>query len=126
MADGRDGLTPRIPDDLSTTGPWTRLGPLEPAPPVTRACIAPSDHTHFGPPFRYAEQPLVGPSLPQSMLRGRATVDTELRRLRYAIGLLFDHRLVDRRGAPLRLSLLRVDSSADLARFRSIVSGAHA
>jgi peptidoglycan/xylan/chitin deacetylase (PgdA/CDA1 family) len=54
-----------------------------------------------------------------------ATVDAELRRLRYTVGLLFDHRLADRRGAPLRLSRLRVDSSADLGRFRSIVSGAH-
>jgi peptidoglycan/xylan/chitin deacetylase (PgdA/CDA1 family) len=54
------------------------------------------------------------------------TVDAALRRLQYTIGLLFDHRLAARRGAPLRLSRLRVDSTADLPRFRSIVSGGHA
>jgi peptidoglycan/xylan/chitin deacetylase (PgdA/CDA1 family) len=44
----------------------------------------------------------------------------------YALGLLFDHRLNDRRiNDPFRVSRLRLDSDADLSRARAIVSGPH-
>ncbi len=52
-------------------------------------------------------------------------VDAELRRLGYELGLLFDHRLADVGADPLRMSRLRIDSQADLSRFRAIVSGSH-
>jgi peptidoglycan/xylan/chitin deacetylase (PgdA/CDA1 family) len=52
-------------------------------------------------------------------------VDVELRRLDYRVGLLFDHRLADVGRDPLQMSRLRVDSQADLPRFRAIVSGGH-
>ncbi len=52
-------------------------------------------------------------------------VDDELRRLDYAVGLLFDHRLAKVTGNPLAMSRLRIDSQAELVRFKAIVSGAH-
>jgi peptidoglycan/xylan/chitin deacetylase (PgdA/CDA1 family) len=53
------------------------------------------------------------------------SVDDELRALDYSIGLLFDHQLGSLGGPPLAMSRLRVDSQADLSRFRAIVSGGH-
>jgi peptidoglycan/xylan/chitin deacetylase (PgdA/CDA1 family) len=52
-------------------------------------------------------------------------VDDELQALDYSIGLLFDHKLARLEGPPLAMSRLRVDSQADLSRFRAIVSGGH-
>lgn len=43
----------------------------------------------------------------------------------YAVAALFDHHVVGRRPAPLRLSRLRVDASVPPVRFRAIVTGAH-
>lgn len=48
-----------------------------------------------------------------------------LRELGYAIGTLFDHRVVGGDGGLLAMSRLRVDASAPLPRFRAIVSGVH-
>ena len=54
-----------------------------------------------------------------------APVDGELKRLNYSVALLFDHRLATPSGNPLQMSRLRIDSTASVARFRAIVSGAH-
>jgi peptidoglycan/xylan/chitin deacetylase (PgdA/CDA1 family) len=53
-----------------------------------------------------------------------AAAETELRRLGYEVGLLFDHRLTTDRTDPLRISRLCPDSITGLARFRAMVSGA--
>ena len=54
------------------------------------------------------------------------TVDDELAVLGYPVGLLFDHRLARVRPADARrLSRLRIDASADIDRFRAVISGAH-
>lgn len=45
--------------------------------------------------------------------------------LGYQLGLLFDHRFATPSKPSLRVSRLRIDSTAGLARVRSIVSGAH-
>lgn len=50
-----------------------------------------------------------------------------VRDLGYELGLLFDHSLADvRDGDPLRTSRIRADAGASPARFRALVSGAHA
>lgn len=54
-----------------------------------------------------------------------AGAERVLRDLRYDAALLFDHRLADVRANRYRLSRLRIDSDADPARMRAIVSGAH-
>jgi len=55
-----------------------------------------------------------------------ATSAEVARRLGYQVGVLFDHRLTRVRGIdPMRLSRLRLDTTADLRRARSILSGAH-
>lgn len=48
-----------------------------------------------------------------------------LRELGYTIGLLFDHRLVRGRSAPLVLSRLRVNDYTTPARFAAILAGVH-
>ena len=53
------------------------------------------------------------------------TVETTLLDLGYQAGLLFDHRLSAVSQPPLRLSRLRISSSASLARLAAILSGAH-
>ncbi len=53
------------------------------------------------------------------------TVDDELKRLDYGVGCLFDHRMANTKQNPLALSRFRIDSRAELPRFRAIVSGAH-
>ena len=51
--------------------------------------------------------------------------EAELRARGYRTALGFDHRLAARGSHPLRLSRLRVDSDADVARFRAVACGAH-
>ena len=48
-----------------------------------------------------------------------------LRDLGYRLVATFDHRICSSSPDPWALSRLRVDTDADLTRFRSIVSGAH-
>jgi peptidoglycan/xylan/chitin deacetylase (PgdA/CDA1 family) len=48
-----------------------------------------------------------------------------LRRLGYPLALLFDHRLADTTGDPMRLSRLRLSADTTIERARAIVSGAH-
>ena len=48
-----------------------------------------------------------------------------LRNLGYRLLATFDHRICSASPDPWALSRLRVDTDADLARFRSIISGAH-
>jgi peptidoglycan/xylan/chitin deacetylase (PgdA/CDA1 family) len=43
----------------------------------------------------------------------------------YELAVLFDHRLATTRSHALRISRLRLDSDADMARTRAVLSGAH-
>ena len=54
-----------------------------------------------------------------------AVAEEELQRRGYLAAVGFDHRLARASSDPLRLSRLRVDASAPLSRFRSIVAGTH-
>lgn len=51
--------------------------------------------------------------------------ESVLTELGYRLGVLFDHRLARTPGHPLRVSRLRIDSDASIARARSLLSGAH-
>jgi peptidoglycan/xylan/chitin deacetylase (PgdA/CDA1 family) len=71
---------------------------------------------------RFADQPrmFAYPNGDSSAAVERAVADAG-----ESSGLLFDHRLVSSSSQRFRLSRLRVDSTAELSRFRSIVSGLH-
>ncbi len=53
------------------------------------------------------------------------TAEAVLGGLGYRVALLFDHRLADPAGPPLRLSRLRVNAEDTPARFRSVLAGVH-
>lgn len=54
-----------------------------------------------------------------------ATTELRLRHLGYSAAVLFDHSVARLTHGPLRLSRLRVSSTAPVRRFRAILSGAH-
>lgn len=55
-----------------------------------------------------------------------AAAEAALVRTGHELAVLFDHRLATVEQSGLRLSRLRVSADADLARFRSVLSGVHA
>jgi peptidoglycan/xylan/chitin deacetylase (PgdA/CDA1 family) len=52
-------------------------------------------------------------------------VEAELRRLGYEVGVGFDHQLATMEVDPLRVSRLRLDSDASIARVRAVTAGLH-
>jgi peptidoglycan/xylan/chitin deacetylase (PgdA/CDA1 family) len=70
---------------------------------------------------------LGGPVTTFAYPNGNWAIETEraLRRSGYRTALGFDHRVARSSGHPLRMSRLRLDADAELARLRAVVSGGH-